>query len=469
VMARPTVADVLIVGLARAGAVRVFVAPDAPAALRAAAGRRPLEIVEAPDATAVGVLAAVSGELGDGPGAALAGLADPTGLVRGLAHAQRDRAPLILVTDAGADAALLAPVVKGTVTVEAGSAGHWIAHAAQLAMADPRGPVHLVVAPGVSNASTVPVAAICRPAPLPPPTPDSLDAFGAALAIATRPLLVTGLECGPADARWIRSFAETLPAPVLATRKGRGALADPHPLALGALVADHAALTRADLVILLGVDAGELPPGVVPGATRIARIGRAPWPGGDFVAEATGDLALVIEELAPYVRARPAADWDVAELDRVKRAIVRDAGAMPAARLVARAREATPAGTLATGDVPALAAWQAVGPREALSPIGATPGYAVLAALAAQLAHPDRRVVAFTTAGGLGAGAAALGRAAALSLPVLVVAFGSLDQGLMERLERDGTAVRDCHGESGFALEFSRAFLAGRPAVIAAG
>ena len=68
-----------------------------------------------------------------------------------------------------------------------------------------------------------------------------------------------------------------------------------------------------------------------------------------------------------------------------------------------------------------------------------------------------------------GAGAAALGRAAALSLPVLAVAFGSLDQGLMARLERDGIAVRDCHGESGFALEFSRAFLAGRPAVIAAG
>jgi acetolactate synthase I/II/III large subunit len=462
-MARTTVADVLIDGLARAGAARVFAAPGAPAALRAAAGRRPLETVEAPDAMAAAVLAAVSGELGDGPGAALGGLADPAGLGRGLAHALRDRAPLIVLTDAGPDAGLLAPVVKGSVVVEPGSAGHWIAHAAQLAMADPRGPVHLVVGASVADASTVPVAAACRPAPPPPPTPESLDAFGAALAAATRPLLVTGLECGPDDARWIRSFAEALPAPVLATAKGKGALADPHPLALGPLAADHPALARADLVILLGVDAAELAPGAVPAGARRARIGRAPWPDGGFVAETVGDLALVIEELAPAVRARPAADWDVAELDRLKRAAAREAAATPAGRLVALARAATPAGTLATGDVPALAAWQAVGPRETLSPAGpAVPGYAVLAALAAQLAHGDRRVVAFTSARGLSAGAPAL----ALGLPLVVVVLDALDAETGRAVERAGAPPRRCRGEADFAVEFSRALLAGRPAVV---
>jgi thiamine pyrophosphate-dependent acetolactate synthase large subunit-like protein len=184
-----------------------------------------------------------------------------------------------------------------------------------------------------------------------------------------------------------------------------------------------------------------------------------------FVAEASGDLALVLEELAPYVRARPAADWDVAELDRVKRAVTRVQ--TPTARLIAVAREATPAGTLATGDLPALTAWQAVAPRETLSPIGATPGYAVLAALALQLAHPDRRVVAFTAASGLGAGVAVLGRAAALSLPLVVVALGSLNPGSASRMEDDGVQVHTCRGEAGFALQFSRAFLAGRPAMVA--
>ena len=468
-MARTTVADVLVDGLRRAGAARVFVAPGAAVALRAAAQRRSLTVVEAPDAMAAVVLAAVSGEIGEGPGAAIAGLDDPPGLVRGLAHAQRDRTPLIVVTDAGVDAGLLAPVVKASLVVEPASAGHWIAHAAQLAMADPRGPVHLAVAAGVAEESALPMASSCRPAPLPPPEPASLDAFGAALAAATRPLLVTGLECGADDVRWIRSFAEVLPAPTVSTPKGKGALADPHPLALGALTAGHPTLARADLVILLGVDVGELPPGALPAGTRVAHIGRAAWPSGAFAVEALGDLALVIEELAPYVRARPAADWDVAELDRIKRAITRDATTTPTARLVALAREATPAGTLATGDVPGLAAWQAVGPRETLTPLGATPGYAVLAALAAQLAHPDRRVVAFTTASGLGSGAPALSRAAALQLPLVAVAFGALDAGITSRIERGGVPLRVCRGESGFALEFSRAFLSGGPVVVAIG
>ncbi len=464
-MARTTVADVLVDGLARAGAARVFATPDAPSALRAAARRRPLDVVEAPDALAAAVLAAVSGELGDGPGAALASLDDTPGLVRGLAHAARDRAPLIVVTGAGGDAGLLAPVVKASVIVEAASAAHWIAHAAQLAMTDPRGPVHLVVSGSAADAPALMIAASCRPAPLPPPGPAVLDAFGAALAAANRPLIVVGLECGADDARWLRSFAEVLPAPVLTTPKGKGALADPHPLALGALIPGHAVLARADLVILLGVDAGELPPGVMPSGTRVAHIGRAAWPGAEFVVEAIGDLSLVIEELAPYVRARPAADWDVAELDRIKRDVTRAATATPAARLVALAREATPAGTLATGDIPALSAWQAVGPREAFSSLGpAPPGYAVVAALAAQLAHPERRVVGFTDAAGLAAGERALGLAVSLGLPLIVIMLGALAGGARPALA--GIEVSVCRGESEFPLHFSRAFLAGRPSVV---
>jgi acetolactate synthase I/II/III large subunit len=466
-MARTSVADVVIDGLARAGAARVFSTAAACPALRAAAPRRGLDVIEAPDATAAGVLAAVSGEVADGPGALLAGLDDPRGLVRGLAHAQRDRAPVIVLTSAGDDARRLAPVVKASVTIESASAGHWIAHACQLAMAHPRGPVHLVVSAGVAAEPVLPVAAACRPVPPPPAEPAILAALGAALAAATRPLLITGLECGPDDVRWIRSVAETLPAPVLATPKGKGALADPHPLALGALGAGHPALVRADLVILLGVDVGEWPPGVLPPAARAARIGRSPWPDDGVAVEAVGDLGLVIEELAPSVRARPAADWDVAELDRIKRAIGRAATAAPAGRLVALAREAMPAGTLATGDVPALAAWQAVGPRETLSPLAPTPGYAVLAAVAAQLAHGDRRVVAFTSTPGLGSGMPALRLATTLGLPLVVVTLGALDAETVSRIERGAIPLRICGGASSFALELSHAFLAGRPVIVA--
>ena len=173
-MARTTVADVLADGLARAGAGRIFAAltsDPAAIALREAAVRRGVPVHEAPDATTAGVLAAVSGEIGDGPGAVLADLRDAPALVRGLAHAQRDRAPLIAITGGGSDVALLAPVVKASLVVEPASAGHWIAHAANLASSAPRGPVHLAVDGVVVSESALPVATACRPAPLPSPDP----------------------------------------------------------------------------------------------------------------------------------------------------------------------------------------------------------------------------------------------------------------------------------------------------------
>lgn len=467
-MAGTTVADVLLDAPARAGVARVFAAPGAPAPLRAAAERRGLPVIEAPDAATAGVLAAVTGELGDGPGLLVAGLGDAPGLVRGLAHAQRDRAPLIALTEQGVDAGLLVPVVKASLVVEPASAGHWIAHAAHLAMADPRGPVHLSVTPVAAAAPALAVATSVRPTPLPPPPAESLAALGVALAAATRPLIVTGLECGLDDVRWIRALAESLPAPVLATPKGRGALADPHPLALGALAAGHPALARADLVILVGVDGGELPPGVLPAGARTARIGRSPWPTAGLLAEAPGDLALVIEELAPRVRARPAADWDVAELDRIKRALARQAAATMEGRLVALVREATPAGTLATGDAPVPAAWQAVAPRETLTALGPSPpGYAVTAALAALLRYPERRIVAFTRSAGLAAGAGALAQAVARGLPLLVVAFGPLDPAGASRLDDAGLPPLCCRDEGGFARAFSLAWQTARPAVVA--
>ena len=110
-----------------------------------------------------------------------------------------------------------------------------------------------------------------------------------------------------------------------------------------------------------------------------------------------------------------------------------------------------PAGTIATGDVPALASWQAVAPRETLTALGmATPGYAVTAAVAAQLVHPDRRVVAFTSPVGLAAAEPARALADALALPIIVAVLGA---------SADETA---------FAAEFARAFTARRATVVVA-
>ena len=195
-------------GLARAGTRRLFVAPGVAVALVEAARAGGLTIVDVGGTTAACLMAAVTGELDDSPGAAAVSLAGGVSAVLdGVAHATRDRAPVILVSDGVAEVRLLEPVTKASLVADAVSAGHWIAHAAQLAMAAPRGAVHLAVSGDAGTASTLPVAAACRRPPLPPPAADTLDTLADAIAAAVRPVLVAGLEIAEADATWLRALA----------------------------------------------------------------------------------------------------------------------------------------------------------------------------------------------------------------------------------------------------------------------
>lgn len=461
-------AAVLADGLLRAGATRLF------GEARVLAGAPGLEVVPAGDLPAC-VMAAVTAELTETPGAAALSLQSGVRhAVDGLAHAARDRSPVIVLTPRHRDAGLLAPVVKASIVVAPSSAGHWIAHAAQLAMADPRGPVHLQVDGAEAEVAAVPVAAVVRRAPLPPPDAAALDAVGEAIARAARPLLVAGLQCTPDDAKWLRAFAEALPAPVLVTPKAKGALPDPHPLALGLLARDSAVLGRADLIVAIGVDAVEVAPGVLPVKIPVVHVGRSASAGLYApVAEAIGDIALIIEELAPRLRARDRADWDVAELDRMKRAtavVPAALGSMLAPhRAVMIARELTAAGTIATADVPIAPYWQAVAPREFLTPNGlATFGYALPAAIAAQLALPDRRVIAFARPSGLLVASAALSLAVSSGLPLVVVACnearGTEDVAPVAR--EAGAALYAADSEESFRRAFYEALTAHRPAVV---
>jgi acetolactate synthase-1/2/3 large subunit len=459
---------VLADGLLRAGVTRLFGAAAVLAAPSA------LDVVIAGDLDAC-VMASVTAELTEAPGAAALSL--PSGVrhaVDGLAHAARDRAPVIVFTSRHPNAGLLAPVVKASIAVTPSSASHWIAHAAQLAMADPRGPVHLQVDSAEAAVDAVPVAAVARRAPLPPPHAAALDGVGEAIARAARPLLVAGLQCTTDDAKWLRAFAEALPAPVLVTPKAKGAVADPHPLALGLLTADSPVLGRADLLVAIGLDAVETAPGVLPPALPVVHIARSPSTGlYGPVAEAVGDIALIIEELAPRLRGRDRADWDVAELDRMKRATAVVPAALTSVlaqhRVVMIARELMAAGTIATADLPVAAYWQAVAPREFLIPNGlATFGYPVPAAIAAQLALPDRRVIAFARASGLRAAREALSLAVGSGLPLVVVACneGREPEDVAPVAREAGAAFYAADSEESFRRAFYEALTAHRPAVV---
>jgi acetolactate synthase-1/2/3 large subunit len=276
------------------------------------------------------------------------------------------------------------------------------------------------------------VATVPRPAPLPPPDPRRQDAAADGLAAASRPVLVVGLHArSGVDGLWLRALAEALPAPVLATVKARGALADPHPLALGPYPPSAVGarlLAQADMLVAIGVDVAELAAGPAP-RVPLLMVGRVHDEAAErsSAMQVVGDLALVIEELAPRLRGRTRADWDVAALDRMKRGA---AGVSPAVGLVRAARQVTAAGAVATADAALVAAveagWQSVAPHELLTALPPAPGgFAVAAAVAAAL-HAGGPALAFTDPSGLAAGVPALEVAAAgqLAVAVLVVRAG---------------------------------------------
>jgi acetolactate synthase-1/2/3 large subunit len=502
----PTVAELVVEGLLRAEAPRLFTPFDGGPvveALEAAARAGGLPVVVCHGEAAALTMAAVTGELTGRPGAACSGLGPGvTGGASGLAHAFLDRAPVIYISERHPDGVLalathqvvdhgahLAPIVKASLALGADSASHWMAHAAQLALKEPRGPVHLDLPRDLVSEPALPLAANPRPPSPAPPGEAVLDQAAAMIRAARRPVVVAGLACRPADASWLRAFCEAVPSPVLTTAKAKGAVPDPHPLAMGLFTGgpeEEPVVGRADLIIAFGLDPVELVPRPWPYRAPVLSLARCPWSelrgrGAGPVTpalEVVGDLALILEELAPrLVRGDARADWDVAEIDRSRRqrraALEAPATGLVSRRVVQLARELTPAGAIACIEQGAHAAvatqcWQAVEPGECLVSSGlAVPGFAVPASIAAQLVHRERRVLCLTDVRGLLRAVAELETAAALDLPIAVVVLDEGHQpgaaGAPATPVPDLCGLARALGATGFAAAdaaaFERAFL----------
>jgi thiamine pyrophosphate-dependent acetolactate synthase large subunit-like protein len=370
-----------------------------------------VSVVRVDDAIAGCVMAAVAGDVTRSPGAVV--VDDAAAIVQALAAARAEQSPLICL----GDRAPAGDAVKAVLDASSSSAAHWIAHGLRLAMASPRGPVYLGASDGWT-APALPIATNVRPTAALSPEASALDRAASVIRRATRPVVVVGADArDDAAAAWLRAFAEALPAPVLATWKAKGALADPHPLAFGVVGSTEparAVMQRADLVVTLGLEGAEWND-VPPHATV---VDAGPGAGGDGARAATtavaGDVSAILADLGSRL-AGAHADWDVAELDRWKRRLDVRASGPGLLRTVALAREAMPAGTVATFEQrlrPGAVAWDCVAPVDLHVPARASvEGFAVPAALAAALVRPSIVTLAFTDAAGLAAARATLAAA----------------------------------------------------------
>ena len=161
---------------------------------------------------------------------------------------------------------------------------------------------------------------------LPPPDPRALDRAAELLRAASRPVVIAGSHCQrPEDATWLRAFAEALPVPVLETPRAKGVLPEAHPLALGLFAGgekDEDVLSLADLIVLFGLDPEEVNPPRWPYSAVVVCLSRTAHGGHQFtpLVEVVGDLALILEELAPRLRRQTQVDWDMFQLDRLRKA-----------------------------------------------------------------------------------------------------------------------------------------------------
>lgn len=497
-----TVAAAAAAVLRAAGVERAFagprVAPAAGGALRAAG----TDVVDLADSHTAALAAALTAEIGGGAGVALLARQDVAAVWAAIAYARLERVPLVVVAaggedergesrgaaggadaEPGADRVLRARAASFKVTLGAdgGSGAERLARALDAARAWPPGPVRVDADddwtrpdPGGERGAN-PSSAVS-----PAASTQALDEAARWVREASRPVVVAGLgSCSPEVAAWLRPLAESLPAPVVTTAKAKGVMPEPHPLALGVLGSPPAAalLARADLLIALAVDPIEVPAPAWPGAVAQLHVGPA---AGALAADGTrptlavdAPIARVLEELAPRLRGGGSADWDVAELDRIKRAGRRDA-AWPDPAAVARlTRELMPAGAFAAVDAfphaPAVAeTWQVVAPGEFATPaVFAPPGYAAVAAVAAALARPGQPALAFAAPTSLAAAAPALALAAAWSLPVAVLALG--DAGALDDAEIPG--ARPASGARDLEVALAGLLRPGgaRPVVLAIG
>jgi len=405
-------------------------------------------------------MAQVFGQIRGVPGVCVSTLGPgATNLVTGVANAMLDRAPLLAVTAQIPEAslatmthqrlplnALFSPIAKASVSVGQGDTAALIGRAMDLAAAPRPGPVHVGLASDIAlqvakDGSPMRTAAL--------PSGGDLASVAARVAKAQRPLLLIGLGATPAMAPAIGALIDRLRCPFLVTPKVKGIASEDHPLFAG--VASGMAIDRdiletvgaADLVLAIGFDPVECDKTWF-AKTEIVALDSISMREGEYCPmEAIGDIAALIDRLD--VGAKP---WPPDLLEQRRAAIRRmPAEGVSPLRMIEELRRVFPRDGILTCDVGSHKLflgqfWRAYEPGTFFMSNGLSGmGFGIPAAIAAQLAHPDKPVMAVVGDGGMLMMLHDLALIRELALPVVMVVFSDRSLSLIRvSEERKGIA-----------------------------
>lgn len=387
-----------------------------------------------------------------------------------VANALQDRVPLIVIAgcvdadDAQSythqvldQRAVLAPITKLSVTLDAGAAHIVADKAVAVAIEGQPGPVHIDVPISVA-AAPVPAhppsrrAALSRTVPAEP----DLEAALTAIRSARRIALIAGVDAVNREAgQAILVAAERLGAPVVTTYKAKGVIPEDHPLCLGGAGLSPKAddvllpfLDQADLIVGIGYDPIEMRPGwrdFVHAGQQMIDITATPnhhWmhqASVNIVADCAATLEILVASAEPQGR------WPSGEIAAVRakltEAFPTDDAWGPAA-IIDECRTVMPRDTLVTADSGAhrillSQMWATYAPRDLMQSAGlCTMGCALPLALGAALTSPDRPVLGFSGDAGFLMVAGELATARELGLRPIFVVFVDGSLALIELKQR---------------------------------
>jgi acetolactate synthase-1/2/3 large subunit len=373
-------------------------------------------------------IAQVYGQITGIPGACCATLGPgATNLATGIANAYLDRAPVVAATaQIAAESyatmthqridldALFASITKATLGYEQAGLALEVA-------AEPRpGPVYISLAK--PNA----------------PVPSRREGNGAgtgavnqALRASQRPLILIGLGATPVEAPAIRALIDRLQAPFLVTPKAKGIAAEDHPLFLG--IASGMCIDRdildtiraADLVLAIGFDPVECDKTWF-ATTNIVSLDSASMAEGSYQpVESIGSIATLVSQLETTPK-----PWPADLLEQRRAAILRTpTGGLSPLRMIQELRAVFPRDGIVATDVGShkLAMgqfWRSYEPGTFFMSNGLSGmGFGIPAAIAAQLAHPEKHVMAVVGDGGMLMMMHDLVLIRELGLPIVIVVF----------------------------------------------
>ena len=312
----------------------------------------------------------------------------------------------------------------------------------------------------------------------PPADPQQINATARLIRAAQKPVIIAGNGVRIANAyTQLRAFAEALGAPVVTTPSGKGTFAESHSLALGVfgtfgIAAANAAVADADLVIVVGSklgvsDTARENPALLDAARQTfvqidVEPRNASW---TFPAEyvLVGDAGVVLEQLRIALATAASPDGAARQaLGAARVADIRrqqgyfDAPAYTSTevpilpqRVIAALRQALPDDAIVTCDagenrILMTHFYQTRAAGGFLQAAGAGPmGFAIPAALATKLVHPDRVVVAICGDGGFAMTMNGLMTALEANIPIINMVFNNHALGWV------------LHGGGSFAAEFN--------------